>query len=675
MRSLRPLGLISLALFVTACSGTESPPPSLPDAAPADAGEVRDGGVDDAGERDAGTIDDAGSRDAGFDDAGDRDAGAPDAGSARPIVILMIGDGMGFPQIEAASQYLSGQSEALAMHQLPHRGQIRTASRSGLTDSAAAATAMATGTKTGNRRIGVDARGDLLETSVELAARLGYATGVVSTAHLSHATPASFSAHWADRDGFTDIAASQASVRPDVMLGGGALYLDSHVATFEAAGYRTVRDAAQLAALDRTEPHVLGLFSSEHMPYVLDRDSSSSVPSLVDMSMAAIEHLDATGRGFFLVIEGARIDMAAHENDRDRMITETVDFDRAVAAVDAWAAAREEVTLVVTADHECGGVTIDATNGAGAFPDVSWRWTQHTNQRVGVFARGPDTALFDNTIRDNTWVHAVTAARLEERPPEDPNPGLVVDGSLDDLTHRASTQVVTTEFGPGINQLDSLLVDADEERLAIGIEGLFQWDRNAVVVLIDADLGAGTGLAGIEGALSDRDGRIDGIITALNVRAPAVAGFGVDVAVGVWGGTPLRDEDLIGDAGFRGIVAPRGQTNDFFWTPVSTNFGEAVRTRVATSPAPGEGWELHVPWRALYPTLEGRVPPGATVGVAVVLVNDDGGFLSNQALPPFAPGTTNPGRGGASLPGVVSFPIDQNADGVPTDPGAPVVLP
>jgi alkaline phosphatase len=668
--------LVVLAALVQACTGTDPLPPGVRDAGTPrrDAGPPDPGR--DAGFRDAGARDGGAERDAGFRDGGtDRDAGERDAGPPPPIVVLMIGDGMGFPQLEAAGHYAHGRTGNLAIERLPVHGEIRTASLSGLTDSAASATAMATGIKTRNRRVGVDARGDALETIVETAKARGFATGVVSTAALSHATPASFSAHWSDRDGFGDIAASQAVVQPDVMLGGGALYLDAHVATFEGAGYRVARTSAELDALAVDGTPVLGLFSAEHMPYVLDRTDTSTVPSLAAMSLAALDQIDATGRGGFLTIEGARIDMAAHLNDRDRMITETVDFDDAVSAVARWIERRENATLIVTADHECGGVTVANPRGAGVFPQVDWRWDQHTNQRVGVFASGPGTAIFDGTTHDNTMIYAAVRAQLLGEALVDPAPGLVVDGHLSDLAHRASTQVVVSGFGPGFNQLDALLVDADADRLAVGVEGLFQWGENAVVLLVDVDFGAGTGFSNVEGALSDFDGRLDGIITALNVRDPSVTGFGVDAAVGVWGGTVLRDEDLIEDAGFRGFANGLGAADNFFWTAVSTNFGEGVRSDVASAAVSDEGWEVHVPWRALFPTLEGRVPAGATLAIAAVLVNDDGGFLSNQVLPPFPSGTENPGRTGAALPGVVVFDVDVNADGIPGDTGAPTVQP
>lgn len=647
-------------------------PPTKDGGSSRDAGFARDGGP----LRDAGTERDGGvaERDGGVieRDGGEPDSGARDGGSAAPpVVIVMIGDGMGFPQVETAGQYQNGASGTLAMEQLPVRGEIRTASLSGLTDSAASATAMATGVKTTNRHVGVDVDEAPLETSVELAHQLQMPAGIVSTAHLSHATPASFSAHWRDRDGFGDIAASLATVRPEVMLGGGTAYLGAHVADLTAAGWAHVTRRSELLALDPSQERVLGLFADEHLDYVIDRTTTSSVPSLAEMSMAAIQHLDAPGRGFFLMIEGARIDMAAHINDRDRMITETVDFDEAIAAVDAWARTRPNVTLIVTGDHECGGVEITTPGSVGVFPEITWRWDQHTNQRIGVYARGPQTEVFDQTVQDNTMVYAVTRAALTGQPLVDPTPALVVDGHVGDLTHRVADQVVTTGFGDGINQLDALYVDADEDRLAVGVEGLFEWERNALVLLVDVDYGAGTGIASLEGALTDTEGRVDSILSSLTVRAPTANGFGADAAIAIWGGTVLRDENLIGDAGWRGFANPA----NLAWEAISTNWGDRVRTRTMKAAEPGEGWEVHVPWYVLYPGAGGNVPAGATIAVAAVLVNDDGGFLSNQALPPFAPGTMNPGRMGAALPGIVTFTVDANSDGVAGDLGTPVVVP
>ncbi|HUH00340.1 MAG TPA: alkaline phosphatase, partial [Kofleriaceae bacterium] len=437
----------------------------------------------------------------------DASSPSPDAGSsARRIVILMIGDGMGQGQLAAAGHYANGAAGSLFLESLPVRGHLRTASLSGITDSAASATTMATGYRTFNSRIGQDRDGQPRETLVEAAHRVGLSAGVVTTSSLPHATPAAFTAHHPSRHDYVAIADDQAlEIQPAVMLGGGMQFYapagDGSVrddagliAPLETAGYRVVTTAAELAA---TAPspgaRLVGLFAPEHLTYVADRAADTTEPTLAAMTLAAIAQLDTNPDGFFLLIEGARIDMASHGNDALRAVTETVAFDDAVRAVSQWAAGRDDVTLIVTADHECGGLEVITPYGAGQVPDVAWRWGQHTNTRVAVHGAGPHTEVLDGAVRDHAWVHAVASAVIDARPMIAPPTELVPDGELAELRFLASTQVVATGFGAGFNQLDALRLDADPHGLALGVEGVFQWDTNAVVVLIDTDLGAGTG--------------------------------------------------------------------------------------------------------------------------------------------------------------------------------------
>lgn len=638
------------------------------------------GELDAAADPDAGTI-------APLPDAASPD---PDAGaSARRIVILMIGDGMGQGQLAAAGHYANGSAGSLFLESLPVRGQLLTASLSGITDSAASATTMATGHRTFNARIGQDRAGLERETLVEAAHRVGLSAGVVTTSSLPHATPAAFTAHHPSRHDYVDIADDQAlEVQPEVMLGGGLQFYapagDGSVrddagliAPLQAAGYRIVTTAGELAATT-PEPgaRVVGLFAPEHLTYVVDRASDTTEPTLTEMTMHAIAQLDTDPDGFFLMVEGARIDMASHGNDALRAVTETVAFDEAVRAVSQWAAGRDDVSLVVTADHECGGLEVITPYGPGQVPDVAWRWGQHTNTRVAVHGSGPHTDVLDGVVRDHAWVHAVASAVIEGGAVVAPPIELVPDGNLGELRFVASTQSVPSGFGPGFNQLDALRLDADPHGLALGVEGVFEWGTNAVVVLIDTDLGAGTGVTSMTGVLSDSAGRIDSITTALNVHAPTGAGFGADFALVIWGGSDPHLEDLSDDAGLRGLVAPVGSPGDLSWLGAAVNFGDGVRTRaVALGATPGAGLEVHIPWRALYPALDTGVPPGGVLGITVVLVNDDGGYTSNQALPPWPAGTANPGRATTTLPGIARFEVDANTDGIAGDALAPTVAP
>jgi alkaline phosphatase len=593
--------------------------------------------------------------------------GSPDAGQAdaaatavsRPRVILMIGDGMGRGQIEAAGP--------LFMTTLPRRGEIITSSLSGTTDSAAAATAMATGVKTFNTYVGVDRDGVPVETLVESAHRLGLSAGVVTTSSLAHATPAAFSAHRGNREDYAGIAEDQAlSVRPDVMLGGGAVYLNSLYAEMEAGGYQVVASAAELAAVEATQAsRVAGVFAYEHLDYVLDRSADTTQPTLTEMSMKAIELLDSNDDGFFLMIEGARIDMASHANDYDRTVSETRAFDEAVAAVAAWAAQQGDVTLLVTADHECGGLRPS--------PEVTWRWDLHTNARVDIFGMGPGSEQFDGATLDHTWVHAIIAAQLEERATKPPPVVLTPDGHLLDLRYEATSQSLTTDFGVGFNQFESLYVDVDEHGLAIGLEGLFEWNRNAIVILLDVDFGEGTGHTGTLGEIVDDSSRADAVLSSLELKYPA--SLGADLAIVAWGGTEAMREDLLKDSGLRGLSSPYGDPSDLGWHPVAMSFGESVRSNTSPLvPTRGEGFEAHLPWEVLYPDLAGAVPPNATVALTAVLVNDDGAQTSNQALPPFDLGSGSSVTAPTTLPGVVKFSIDIDGDGIADGSKPPVVL-
>ncbi len=511
---------------------------------------------------------------------------------------------------------------------------------------------------------------------------------MVSTALLPHATPGGFSAHRLERGSYLEIAEDQAlRVRPDVMLGGGSLYFlppgpgsartdMGLLEPLRAAGFQTVFTAAELAKVRPTSTvKVFGAFAPDHMDYVKDRPQGTTQPTLQEMSLAALNALDASESGFFLMIEGARIDMASHLNDVDRAIGETLAFDDTIAAVAQWAKGRENVTVVVTADHECGGLQVPPTP-KNVLPVPTWRWGNHTNVDVSVFGQGPGTETFEGKRIDHRFVHALLKARLTGDAPQAPPKVLVPDGDLTELRHQATAQAVTPSgFGAGINELNGLKVDADAFGLALGVQGVFEWDHNALVVLIDVDYGAGTGPAKLYGALSDRKGVADSVLSALNLDAPMSGGFGADLALISVGANDARDEDLIDVAGLRGLRPPYGAADNLAWLRVSTNFGQHVRTRTAIAPVPGEGYEAFIPWSTLYPTLGGRVPTSAQLAVAVVLVNDDGGYTSNQALPSFRAGMGNPGRVLTRLPGVVRIPVDANADGVGDADAAPQSLP
>ena len=326
---------------------------------------------------------------------------APAVGSPLPPknVILLIGDGMGFEQVTAANCYNGG---ALSFESLPYQGEVTTFSASSsVTDSAASATAMATGHKVYNDVVSMayPGGGGELETVLEYSRDRGKSTGLVTTTYMTHATPACFGAHEPNRDNTTQIAGDYLNqTRPNVLFGGGANGLTWAAAG--AAGYDVVTTAAQLQALDTdAETRVAGLFGSTHLPY--EFDGLRNLPHLSEMTEVALDILDNDPDGFFLMVEGGRIDHACHDNDIVRSIHETLEFSVATQRVLDWAAGRTDTMVLVTADHETGGLAVLEDNGPGNYPAVSWSSTNHTGANVPIYAWGANAELVGG-VMDNT---------------------------------------------------------------------------------------------------------------------------------------------------------------------------------------------------------------------------------------------------------------------------------
>ncbi len=611
----------------------------------------------------------------------------PDAPSGpSPVVIVLIGDGMGTGALDAASSYRHGAVGRLFMQTLPFQGEVRTGGPSGITDSAAAASVMATGVYTWNGRVALDRDAQHTETLIEHGRTRGWRSGLVTTTSLPHATPAGFSAHVIGRGYYTAIADQQVkSSRPHVMLGGGAAYYapvgagsvrtdDGLHRELEGLGYALVSDRTGLeAAVASGAERVFGAFAFDHMTMVSARTADHPEPDLPTMAQAALELLDRDRQGFFLMIESGRIDHGGHANNLVDVIHETLAFDDTIAVVTAWARARGNVTVLVTADHETGGLEVTTPRAAGEYPDVRWRWGAHTNARVPVFGDGPGAEVVDRVVVDHRWIHAIGVSRMDGEPLVTPAREPIPDGELGDLRHRAAMQEVTSGYGVGFNQLDALWLDATRGGLFIGVEGLFEWDTNAVEVWIDVDPGTSSGMPGLAAAITDLTGTADAVLAASAVSAPVAAsvGFGADFALISVGGADPHVEDLIDGGGLRGLRAPFGAPGDLGWRRAAVNFGNVRVRNTPLARAPGQGMEAFIPWVELYPESP---PVGARVALAVVLVNTDGGHTSNQALPSFPPGTANPGRAVTPLPGVVLYELDGDADGVIDGDRAPVIV-
>jgi alkaline phosphatase len=323
-------------------------------------------------------------------------------------IILLIGDGMGEAQARAASLYGFGEPGRLSFEELPYRALVRTDTADGaVTDSAAAATAMATGQKVSYNVVSLAIPGDgaALETILEILKEAGWATGIATTAYLSHSTPAGFMAHVKSRFEYDAIGAQIiGDTRPTVLFG-GSKYISQEEASL--AGYDVVRDRHEMLALSASARRpVFGGFSPELMPYELD--GLGHAPHLSEMTKTALDLLSQDEEGFFLMVEGALIDFACHDTDLERAVWETLAFSQAVAvALDFAEAHLDDTLLIVVADHETGGLEIVRDNGKHHYPEVLWRsagssgWAGHTGAPVPYFGLGvgaePGAAVIENT--------------------------------------------------------------------------------------------------------------------------------------------------------------------------------------------------------------------------------------------------------------------------------------
>lgn len=328
--------------------------------------------------------------------------------SAHPRnVILFIGDGMGFEQVKAAGMYANGTEGALPFELFPHRAEARTNSAdSSIPDSAAAATAIATSVKVNNGVISMALPGDgrELETLLEYFRDRGKSTGLVTTTHLTHATPACFAAHEPSRDNLAQIAGDYLhQTIPQVLLGGGGSGLEP--ISVSRAGYTVVMNREEMQSQDtETVVRLCGLFGTTHLPY--ESDGVGLLPHLSEMTSTAINILDNDPDGFFIVVEGGRIDHAGQANDLPRCIFEVIEFANAVKVARDWAEGRGDTLIIVTGDHETGGLRVIVNNGQGTFPTVSWATTGHTDEHVPVYGCGDHAELLQG-VMDNTDLFGV----------------------------------------------------------------------------------------------------------------------------------------------------------------------------------------------------------------------------------------------------------------------------
>jgi alkaline phosphatase len=310
-------------------------------------------------------------------------------------IILAVGDGTGLNQVMLSRLAIGGMDHKLSIDQLPYHGISLTHSYNNIyTDSAAAATAWATGQKTKNRYLSIDVNKEKLQTITEMLSKKSYISGLVATSSITHATPAAFYAHIDSRYKYSEIAEQLINSPINIAMGGGLEFFDvekignsHHVLTNKKSFNLDLNDSKK----------VIGLFDNDG----IYRDPEK--PTQREMTDFTLKYLNKNQcNGFFLMTEGSQIDWAAHDNNANEMITEFRDFDLTIKDLINFVTQNKETLLIITADHETGGLQILKQDDDSVI--VQWGTGSHTSTPVGVYTYGPAAELF-NGIMDNTDIH------------------------------------------------------------------------------------------------------------------------------------------------------------------------------------------------------------------------------------------------------------------------------
>ncbi len=312
-------------------------------------------------------------------------------------VIMMIGDGMGVSQIFAG---LSANGGHLFLDNFKQVGFSKTQSSDNyITDSAAGGTALSTGIKTYNGAIGVNIDTIAIKTVLEMAKENGLATGLVSTSAITHATPASYIAHCSSRSSYEDIAADFMNTDIDVFIGGGYKHFAQRadkrdlINELQAKGYQVLRNMDEISRVKNGK--LAGLTAEEHNEAYPKREMHLPLSTQTALSI-----LNKNKKGFFIMIEGSEIDWGGHQNNTGYIVNEMLDFDRAIGKALDFAAKDGETLIVVTADHETGGLAITGGNMTTGMVKGSFTSGDHTAVMVPVFAYGPGAENFTGIMKN-----------------------------------------------------------------------------------------------------------------------------------------------------------------------------------------------------------------------------------------------------------------------------------
>jgi alkaline phosphatase len=308
--------------------------------------------------------------------AGNTTRVAGENGGRAKNVIFMVSDGMNHGALSLARQFRtgSGGEETHWTRLYRERPIVRSlvetfSSNSCVTDSAAAASAWGGGQRVDNGVLNVLPDGKHVETLHQKLQKAGRKTGLVSTATITHATPAGFAVNVDTRGDEDVIAAQYLERRVDLLLGGGQKFFSADLKQkYVAAGYDVVESKDALTALpgEGGKP-LLGIFNDSHLPFSIDHENvaelKAAIPTLSEMTKIALARLAPAPEGFFLLVEGARIDHAGHANDAAASIHDQLAFDDAIGTVLTFIESNPDTLLIITTDHGCGGIQMNGVSG------------------------------------------------------------------------------------------------------------------------------------------------------------------------------------------------------------------------------------------------------------------------------------------------------------------------
>lgn len=316
-------------------------------------------------------------------------------------IILMIGDGMGTSQIYAGMTANKGH---LNIERFQNIGFSKTyAANDYITDSGAGGTAISTGYKTYDGAIGVDRDTISRKSILEYAEMHQKSSGLVVTCALTHATPASFIAHQASRKMNEEIAADFLKTDFEVAIGGGLKYFNQRkdsadlTKSLRDKGYSVITSPDSIQSAMGSK--LAGLLYADHPP----KFSEGRGDMLLRSTMKALEVLSQDADGFFLMIEGSQIDWGGHDNDTRYIVDEMIDFDKAIGAMLDYAEKDGHTLVIVTADHETGGMGLVSGNIKTGEVSAKYTTGDHTGVMVPVFAFGPEAETFRG-IYENTAI-------------------------------------------------------------------------------------------------------------------------------------------------------------------------------------------------------------------------------------------------------------------------------